>query len=94
MIRQDFARVDSKRRSYLDPKKKQFAQPLFKHQDYQHRLNFYVLPPTAEISLEEFEEWAINRLKGAVNRKTFHLPQKHYRSAHEGDSLKLKTTAC
>ncbi|KAF1815454.1 DNA primase, large subunit [Eremomyces bilateralis CBS 781.70] len=63
MIRQDFNRIDAKRRSNLDPKKKQFAQPAFQHHDYQHRLNFYVLPPTAEITLEEFEEWAINRLK-------------------------------
>lgn len=64
MIRQDFHRIDAKRRSNLDPKKKQFAQPIFQHHEYQHRLNFYTLPPTAEITLEEFEEWAINRLKG------------------------------
>ncbi|OCK81106.1 DNA primase, large subunit [Lepidopterella palustris CBS 459.81] len=63
MIRQDFSRVDPKRRAALDYKKKQFAKPEFKQQDYEHRLNFYVLPPTAEITLEEFEIWAINRLK-------------------------------
>ncbi len=48
----------------MDYKKKQFAQPQFKQQEYNHRLNFYTLPPTAEITLEEFEEWAIARLKG------------------------------
>jgi DNA primase large subunit len=65
MIRQDFSRVDPKRRPNLDWKKRQFADPQFKQQEYDHRLNFYGTPPTAEISLEEFEVWAINRLKGA-----------------------------
>jgi DNA primase large subunit len=64
MIRSEYARVDSKRRNVLDPKKKQFAQPVWQQQEYKHRLNFYTVPPTAEISLEQFEEWAINRLKG------------------------------
>lgn len=30
---------------------------------YSHRLSFYDLPPTSEITLEEFETWAIDRLK-------------------------------
>ena len=64
MIRSQHARIDPKRRSALDPKKRQFAEPAFQPQDYTHRLNFYSLPPTAEITLEEFEEWAISRLKG------------------------------
>jgi DNA primase large subunit len=64
MIRSEYARVDPKRRNVLDPKKKQFAQAVWQQQEYKHRLNFYTLPPTAEISLEQFEEWAINRLKG------------------------------
>ncbi|KAF2500899.1 DNA primase, large subunit [Lophium mytilinum] len=63
MIRQDFSRVDPKRRPNIDPKRRQFADPGFKQQDYDHRLNFYVVPPTAEITLEEFEVWAIGRLK-------------------------------
>src|SRR5215469_10989166 len=63
MIRSDHARIDAKRRSALDPKKRQFAQPIFQHHDYKHRLNFYTLPPTEQITLEEFEEWAISRLK-------------------------------
>lgn len=63
MIRQDFHRIDPKRRTTLDHKKKQFATPIFKQQDYPHRLNFYEVPPTAEITLEEFEQWAIDRLK-------------------------------
>lgn len=65
MIRSDFSRVDPKRRAALDHKKTQFAKPQFKEQDYVHSLNFYEIPPTAEITLEEFEVWAINRLKGA-----------------------------
>jgi len=47
--------------------KKQFAQPLFKQQDYKQRLNFYLIPPTVDITLEEFEEWAIHRLKGQLS---------------------------
>ncbi|KAF2110409.1 DNA primase large subunit [Lophiotrema nucula] len=62
-LRTEYSRVDPKRRANLDYKKRQFANPEFKQQEYAHRLNFYVLPPTAEITLEEFETWAINRLK-------------------------------
>lgn len=63
-MRQDSHRIDPKRRAVLDHKKKQFAAPSFKQQDYPHRLNFYDVPPTSEITLEEFEQWAIDRLKG------------------------------
>ncbi|KAL4780452.1 eukaryotic and archaeal DNA primase, large subunit-domain-containing protein [Aspergillus varians] len=63
MIRQEFNRIDPKRRANLDHKKKQFATPIYKQQDYPHRLNFYDTPPTAEITLEQFEQWAIDRLK-------------------------------
>src|SRR5579871_6000684 len=64
MIRSEHARIDAKRRSALDPSKRQFAQPIFQNHDYKHRLNFYIIPPTEQITLEEFEEWAISRLKG------------------------------
>jgi DNA primase large subunit len=48
----------------IDPRKAQFAkQPEYQIQEYANRLNFYLLPPTAEVSLEQFEEWAISRLK-------------------------------
>ncbi len=67
MIRQDFARIDSKRRAVLDPKKKQFASPSYKQLDYEHRLNFYTQPPTAEITLEQFEQWAIDRLRSVCS---------------------------
>ncbi|PSN70204.1 DNA primase, large subunit [Corynespora cassiicola Philippines] len=63
MIRHDYSRVDPKRRANIDHKKRQFAKAEFQQQHYDHRLNFYTLPPTAEITLEEFEVWAINRLK-------------------------------
>lgn len=62
MIRSD-QRVDPKRRQGIDHKKKQFAVANYKQLDYPHRLNFYTLPPTAEITLEEFEQWAIDRLR-------------------------------
>jgi DNA primase large subunit len=32
--------------------------------EYPHRLNFYTVPPRMEITLEEFELWAIDRLYG------------------------------
>lgn len=63
MIRSEQARIDAKRRATVDAKKRQFALPAFEQQQYKHRLNFYRIPPTAEITLEEFEEWAICRLK-------------------------------
>jgi hypothetical protein len=68
MIRHDYSRVDPKRRANIDHKKRQFAKAEFQQQHYEHRLNFYILPPTAEITLEEFETWAINRLKGMCDR--------------------------
>ena len=64
MIRSGYNRNNSKKRATLDPKKRQFASALYEHHEYGHRLNFYRLPPTAQITLEEFEEWAIVRLKG------------------------------
>jgi DNA primase large subunit len=66
MLRADHSRVEAKKRAFVDPKKRQFAPNVYQQQDYAHRLNFYILPPTAEITLEEFEEWAINRLKGML----------------------------
>ena len=66
MIRHDFSRVDPKRRADVNYKKKQFANAEYQHQDYEHRLNFYILPPTADVTLEEFETWAIQRLKGTI----------------------------
>ncbi|KAI4193969.1 MAG: hypothetical protein LQ350_008052 [Teloschistes chrysophthalmus] len=63
MIRHESNRIDPKRRATIDYKKKQFAAPIYKQQIYPHRLNIYHVPPTVEIKLEEFEEWAINRLR-------------------------------
>lgn len=64
MIRSE-AGIDVKRRN-LDAKRKQFANAVYKELDYPHRLNFYEIPPTAELSLEEFETWAIDRLRGKL----------------------------
>lgn len=62
MIRQDFSRADAKRKN-VDHRKKQFATPQYAALDYQTRLNFYSIPPTADITLEQFEQWAIDRLR-------------------------------
>ncbi|KAI1138540.1 DNA primase, large subunit [Hypoxylon sp. FL0543] len=63
MLRPDFNRVDPKRRNVLDHRKRQFADPAYKETEYPHRLNFYETPPTADITLEQFEQWAIDRLR-------------------------------
>ncbi|KOS17262.1 putative DNA primase large subunit [Escovopsis weberi] len=60
MLRQD---PNLKRRSVIDQRRKHAAAPQFKDQQYPHRLNFYSEPPTADITLEQFEQWAIDRLK-------------------------------
>ena len=64
MLRQDFNRIDPKRRNVVDYRKKQFATPQYKDAEYPHRLNFYADAPTADITLEQFEQWAIDRLRG------------------------------
>lgn len=64
MIRQDFSRIDPKRRARINHRNKQFENPNFIGLDYKHRLNFYDIPPTADITLEQFEQWAIDRLRG------------------------------
>ncbi|ORY70917.1 DNA primase large subunit [Pseudomassariella vexata] len=63
MLRSDNNRIDPKRRNVLDHRKKQFADPAYKESSYPHRLNFYAVPPTADITLEQFEQWAIDRLR-------------------------------
>lgn len=63
MIRHDISRIDPKRKQYVDPRKKQFATANFKNLEYPHRLNFYETAPTADITLEQFEQWAIDRLR-------------------------------
>lgn len=63
MIRTDFQFIDSKRRNIDHHKKKQFAVSQYEQENYPQRLNFYKTPPTAEIELEKFEQWAIDRLR-------------------------------
>ncbi|RKF75884.1 putative DNA primase large subunit [Golovinomyces cichoracearum] len=63
MIRQDFSRIDPKRQAKISHRKKQFEAPLYQALDYKHRLNFYNVPPTVDITLEQFEQWAIDRLR-------------------------------
>ncbi|GAB7332292.1 hypothetical protein MBLNU13_g04127t1 [Cladosporium sp. NU13] len=57
------SRIDPKKRAVLDPRKQQFVKSQWATQDYDHRMNFYTIPPTDDIQLEEFEEWGIARLK-------------------------------
>lgn len=65
MIRSE-QRIDPKRRQAINHKKQQFANATYKQLEYPHRLNFYQVPPTAEITLEEFEQWAIDRLRSEL----------------------------
>lgn len=66
MLRQEYNRPDPKRRNVADYRKKQFADPTYKETEYHHRLNFYATPPTADITLEQFEQWAIDRLRSRL----------------------------
>lgn len=63
MQRQSYNRIDPKRKHTTDHRKRQFAEPIYKETQYPHRLNFYANPPTADITLEQFEQWAIDRLR-------------------------------
>jgi DNA primase large subunit len=65
------ARLDNKRRAVLDPRKRQFAKSQWQEQSYEHAMNFYNLPPTGDIALEQFEEWGIARLKGMLLSTTY-----------------------
>lgn len=62
MIRQDFSRLSKRQRP--DYRKTQFVEKPSNDLTYPHRLNFYAIPPTADITLEQFEQWAIDRLRG------------------------------
>lgn len=37
---------------------------LISHQQYPHRLSMYTQPPQLEISIEQFEQFALDRLQG------------------------------
>ncbi|PNY26173.1 DNA primase large subunit [Tolypocladium capitatum] len=63
MLRHDHNRIDPKRRNVVDHRKKQFATPQYKDAEYPSRLNFFADAPTADITLEQFEQWAIDRLR-------------------------------
>lgn len=63
MIRSDFRSQNPRRRNIDSYKKRQFAVSQYDQENYPHRLSFYKTPPTAEIELEKFEQWAIDRLR-------------------------------
>lgn len=63
MLRPDYNRIDPKRRNVVDHRRRQFAEAAYKEQNYPYRLNFYPDAPTADITLEQFEQWAMDRLR-------------------------------
>jgi hypothetical protein len=67
------SRFDPKKKR-VDHKKTQFVAAQYQENNYSHRLSFYDVPPTQEISLEEFETWAIDRLRS----KYVHLSFQHH----------------
>ena len=54
-------RNNTKKRTVLKNFQAEFQQSV----SYPHRLNFYSFAPQNEITLEEFELWAIDRLYGS-----------------------------
>lgn len=64
MIRTQAPRVPPSKKQQIDYKKRQFAHATWQTAEYGHRMSFYTLPPTAEVTLEEFELWGLARLKG------------------------------
>lgn len=74
MIGQNETRINPKRRAVLGPRHKQFATTQWQEHSYSHRLNFYSDPPTADITLEQFEQWAIDRLRGLSPLRSIPTP--------------------
>jgi hypothetical protein len=56
---------------------KNFQGDVPRSANYPHRLNFYSVPPHKEITLEEFELWAIDRLYGTECLNP--LPSKYHK---------------
>ena len=56
-------RIEAKKRAVVDHRKRQFARAQWVEQDHAHRMSFYTIPPTGDVTLEQFEEWGIARLK-------------------------------
>lgn len=88
MMRQDYNRIDPKRRNVVDYRKKQFATPQFQDTQYPHRLNFYADAPTADITLEQFEQWAIDRLRGNARLLTTIMQYSESDTAQSWPSLR------
>ena len=42
--------------------RRHFAPVVLRDSDFPHKLSFYTNPPTQEITIEEFQGWAIDRL--------------------------------
>jgi DNA primase large subunit len=73
------SRFDPKKKR-VDYKKTQFATAQYQENQYPHRLSFYDVPPTQEISLEEFETWAIDRLRSKNVYRSFRCRAYHSQS--------------
>lgn len=65
-------RIDAKKRA-VHHKQAPFQTATFAEQDYAHRMNFYIIPPTGDVTLEQFEEWAIARLKVLAELESCHF---------------------
>ena len=64
---------------------------------YPHRLQFYRLPPIDNITLSEFEDFAINRLKGNVVYYVFvKLKVKYSKNqlTHDGSWIVIEVQYC
>ncbi|PWN48323.1 DNA primase large subunit [Violaceomyces palustris] len=57
---------------------------------YQHRLNFYSTPPTSEVTIEEFETWAIDRLKVLAEIESSSARNRSYAETKEVINSQLK----
>ncbi|KAF8541477.1 eukaryotic and archaeal DNA primase, large subunit-domain-containing protein [Trichophaea hybrida] len=57
-------RQELQKKPRINDKKRHFGGGInFESLSYLHRLNFYTTPPTSEVTLDQFEQWAIHRLQ-------------------------------
>ncbi|KAI5804524.1 DNA primase large subunit [Geopyxis carbonaria] len=88
----------TRKRAFEDTRKKHFSSSGpsgssgFKSVDYPHRLNFYSTPPTAEITLDQFETWAIARLSVLGEIESCMFRNKSPAELRDALAAKLKTT--
>ncbi|PWN27848.1 hypothetical protein BDZ90DRAFT_246216 [Jaminaea rosea] len=59
---------------------------------YPHRLNFYNRPPTMEVTIDQFESWAIDRLKAdtPLHNQDTHLPLSASTASRNGIDIEME----